>query len=538
MGETGEGSTLEASGGIRKWAVVAVLGTAMFIIVIDTTIMNVSISAIVADLKTTVTGIQTAITMYALVTASFVITGGKLGDIWGRRRAFVIGTVLFAIGACATSFAVNIYTLLLSLSVIQALGAALILPAVWSLTTINYKGKSRVTAMALIAGIMAAAAALGPIIGGWITHTFSWHWAFRLEVVIAVIVLACTRFIQDEPAEEKPRLDFPGIILSALGLGSLVFGILRMSRWGLFRPSSDAPFTLLGVSPSFWLILAGLVLIGLFALWQVRLERKDAYPLVRMSLFKNWSLSSGLLLAALLYVILAGLLFSIPLFMQKVMGLNALATGIGMLPLSLFMLVVTFIAPRLTRFLYPKYIVMAGMFLATAGCLLLFFGVPEVNPTRADMILGLSILGIGIGLVAALVPNIVMSSVPREAVSEGSALNETFLELGFSIGTALLGAILISALSFGILGLTKTSTILTEEIKRDVHAAVEKDVQVVNDAKLETELRGQPEAIKQEIVRINDKANDRAFGITIMAAAMIAALGFILSLFMPGKKLE
>ncbi len=538
MSETKEPIENGAPRGFRKWSVVAVLGAAMFIIVIDTTIMNVSISAIVADLNTTVTGIQAVITMYALVTASLVITGGKLGDIWGRRRAFVIGLCLFAAGASITGFAANIYMLFLSLSVMEALGAALMLPSIWALITTNYKGKDRVHAMALLAGILAAAATLGPIIGGWITQAMGWRWAFRIEVVIAIVVIAFTRLIRDEPVKEKPRLDYMGIVISVLGMGLFVFGILKMSTWGLINPSADAPFSLMGISPSFWFIVFGLVLIGMFVLWQRRLERGPGQPLIRMSLFKNWSFSSGLIMVALLYMILAGLLFCVPLFMQKVMGLNALETGIGMLPLTALMLIASAVTPKLTRLLYPKYVVMAGMVFTIAGCMLLFFFVPEANPTRVDMILGLSVLGAGLGLASALIPNIVMSSVAPDAVGEASAINETFLELGFAVGTALLGAILIAALSFGILGLTRESKILTEDKKRDVHAAVQKDVSVMSDSALTEDLKGQPEEIKQEVVRINDRANKRAFGITTIAAAIIGLLALIVSLFMPRKKLE
>jgi MFS family permease len=526
------------SQGAGKWSIVAILGAAQFIIVIDTTIMNVSISNIVADLNTTVTGVQGAVTLYTLVMASFMITGAKVGGIWGRKRAFAIGTILFAIGSGLTGFARGLLMLTLGWSIIEGFGSALMMPALWSLTTTNYSGRDRAVAMAIIAGIAGGAAALGPIIGGAITSSIGWRWAFRLEVIIAIAVLACIRLIKEDPVLEKPRLDFTGMVLSVSGMAAVVFGILRMSSWGLIKPRASAPFTFLGISPSFWIIAGGLVVLAVFAAWERKLYRGGKEPLMRVSLLRKWQLSSGLYMYTLNNIVTGGLLFALPLYMQKVLGLDALATGIGLLPLSLTILLISFVAPRLAKRFYPKYIVMVGTVLSGAGCLVLSATVPKEDPTRTSMILGLTILGIGIGCIISQLSNLVMSSAPPDAVNDASALNTTFASLGSSIGTALLGAVLIAGLAFGIVAQLDGSTVLNAEQKQQIEASVREDVQVVSSAELDEALTEFPAQLRQEVIRINDNANKKAFSWTLFMGAIIAGLAFILSLFMPKVKLQ
>jgi len=535
-----KGTEVEPStpdGGLRKWSVIAVLGAAAFIIIIDTTIMNVSISNVVSDLDTTVTAVQGAITLYALVMASFMITGGKLGGQWGRKRAFIMGTILFAIGSGITGFAANTAMLVIGWSIIEGLGAALMLPAIWALTAANYKGKDRAISTAVIAGVIGAGSALGPIIGGWITKSYGWRVAFRLEVVIAVLVLAFTFLIKKEPVEEKPKLDYPGIVLSVTGMGLVVYGILQSSNWGLVKARPGAPFTIFGTAPTLFVILAGLVVLAFFAAWQRRLERTGGEPLVKISIFREKFISIGLSDYTLLMLVQVGLLFTIPLYMQKVLKLDALQTGIGLLPMSFTLLLGSLVSPRLTRRFYPKHIVTAGMALLGVGCFILAFGTPT-NVTRGDMIPGLIVIGLGAGLAAPQLTNVILSSAPPGAVNDASALNSTFGQLGNAVGTALLGAVLITALAFGIGGYVAESEVLTPEIKAQIEEAVQHDVQVVSDEELRSKLEGQPENISQEIIRINTEANKDAFGMTLFVAGVIAILGLFVALLLPRKRLE
>lgn len=284
----------ESTGGnwLRKWSALIILSTAAFIIVIDTSIMNVSIKPVLDTVHTTVSGVQLAITMYALVMAASMIAGGNMGDVWGRKRTFLIGTVVFAVGSLLTSFSVNLAMLLVGWSVIEGLGAALMFPSHLALVAANYSGRERAICFGVIGGVCACAQGFGPIVGGWITTTIGWQWAFRMEVVVAALILSFSFLIKDKTAAAKPRLDVLGIVLSASGLGLAIFGILRTSELGLMRPRGamtigSTRITPFGLSVVPFLITAGIILLSGFIFWEYRLERAGKEPLVRPSLFKN-----------------------------------------------------------------------------------------------------------------------------------------------------------------------------------------------------------------------------------------------------------
>lgn len=524
----------EGSANAKRWSVLAILSAAGFIIVIDTTIMNVSISAIVSDLNTTVTGVQIAITMYALVMAAFMITGGKLGTILGRKRAFIIGTVLFAAGSALTGFANSLLVLTLGWSVIEGLGAAMMLPAIWSLVATNFKGRDRAIAMAVVGGVIGCAGAAGPIIGGLITSSIGWRWAFRLEVFVAALVILFSYVIADEPIKKKARIDYTGVVLSAVGMGTVVFGILISSKWGILT-ARNAPFDIYGVSPVPFIVLAGIIVLAAFAYWEKKVERTGKEPLVRISLLRIGPFSTGLITTVFEYIVVTGLLFAIPLYMQKVMGLDALATGVGLLPMSIALLVVSIAIPRLSKWFYPKHLVMAGMAAMAAGAFILSLLTPA-DATRADLILGLSIIGAGAGLLAGVIPNIVMSSVPLDSVNEAAGLNNSTDQIGSALGTALIGAILIASLSWGAGGLVSRSEVLKPELKEEIATVLRKDVEVVSRDELGQYLEQVNPEAREEILRINEEANKSAFGITVLAAGIISLLGMGIAMLLPKEK--
>src|SRR5213595_639279 len=221
--------------GIRT--TIVMLGTAQFIMVLDTTVMNVSISQVVKDLDTSVTGLQLAITAYTLVMAAFMLTGAKFGDIWGRKRAFGIGLAVYALGSLTTALSPNITVLLIGWSGIEGLGAVLVIPAIAALTAANYEGKERAFAYSMIGGAAGAAIAAGPLIGGYVTTTWTWRYVFVGEVIVVITVLAVHRRMKRAPKpEHPPRLDYGGAALSAVALGLIVFGILKSSTWGWIKP--------------------------------------------------------------------------------------------------------------------------------------------------------------------------------------------------------------------------------------------------------------------------------------------------------------
>ena len=268
--------------------------------VLDSSVMNVSISQIVEDLNTTVTGVQSAITMYTLVMAAFMLVGAKLGDILGRDRAFGLGLGVYGLGSLITALSPNLTVLLIGWSGIEGLGAVLVIPAIAALTAANYEGKERAFAYSMIGGAAGAAIAAGPLIGGYVTTTWSWRYVFVGEVVVVIAVLVVHRLMKRAPKpSDPPRLDYGGAALSAVALGLIVFGILKSSTWGWIRPVaaptiSGHKITPLGFSVVPFLIMGGLIVLGCFFAWEERRERLGRSTLLNRALLKIETLRGGL----------------------------------------------------------------------------------------------------------------------------------------------------------------------------------------------------------------------------------------------------
>ena len=343
------------------------LALTQFLMTLDASVMNVSIGSLVDDLDTTVTAIQGVITAYTLVMAAGMITGGKLGDLLGRRRALRIGLVVYAIGSGTTALAPNVGVLLLGWSVIEGLGACLIMPTVTALIAGNFTGRARAGAYGTIAAAAAVAIALGPLIGGFVTAYFTWRWVFAAEVLIAAAILLSSRIIHDVPTDERPRLDFVGAVLSAAGLGLFVFGVLQSGTWGWVRPrvpdGPDATPSLLGLSAVTWLVAGGLILLLAFVAWQRRRVARRESPLVNPALFANRRLTTGLSVLLMQYLVMMGMFFAMPLFLTLCLGLDAFDTGVRMLPLSLALVATAPLVPRLLPSASPRLVVQVGLVL-------------------------------------------------------------------------------------------------------------------------------------------------------------------------------
>lgn len=431
---------------MRRWRALAVLGTAQFLMVLDTSVMNVSISRLVEDFDTEVTAIQAVITLYTLVMAAFMITGGKLGDMLGRRRAFGIGLVVYGAGSAITAVAPTLWVLTVGWSVIEGLGATLVLPALAALVAGSYRGRDRAVAYGVVGGLAGAGIAVGPLLGGWVTTYLTWRLVFAAEVVVVVGILCVLRWIDDPPRpSEPPRLDVVGAVLSALGLALVVLGVLQSSSWGWLRPR-NSPVTVFGFSLTVFVIAAGAVLLWLFRGWERRAETVGRQPLVRFSLFGNAPLRSGLAMLLAQNLVLLGLFFAIPLYLQVVQGFDAFETGLRLLPVSATMLVTAMCGPFLGRFAGPRAIVRTGVLVLLVGIVWLL---GTIDPKIDDLPFGLAmaVLGIGMGLLASQLGNVVQSSVGESERGEVGGLQYTAQNLGSSLGTALVGSLLIGALA-------------------------------------------------------------------------------------------
>jgi MFS family permease len=426
------------------WGVIGMLAAAQFIMVLDTTVMNVSITQVAEDLNTTVVGLQTAITMYTLVMAAFMLLGGKLGDRWGAKRAFTVGLLVYGLGSLTTALSPTLEVLLVGWSFIEGFGAVLVIPAIATLTAATYSGRQRALAYGILGGISGAAVALGPLIGGWVTANYSWRLVFAGETVV---VLALMLFLRLIPATvgRRSKLDLSGALLSAAGLGLVVYGVLRSSQWGWIAPNPSAPVAPLGLSPVFWLIVAGLLLRGLFARHERAMIAASQEPLLDVRLLEIPPMRAGLTTYLSQQFIIMATFFVLPLYLQTVLGYDALETGITILPLSIALFAFALAGARLAGRYSPRRIAAAGLLAMLSGeVFLIAFTGPDLR--SAGFAIALALVGAGNGLLVSQLGNVIMSSVPSERGSEAGGLQGTAMNLGASLGVALVGSILLASL--------------------------------------------------------------------------------------------
>ncbi len=346
--------------------VLLTLASAQFLMTLDSSVMNVSIAQVAEDVGTTVTGVQTAITLYTLVMATTMITGGKIGTMIGRRRAFSIGCVIYACGSFTTAIAPNLTVLIIGWSFLEGLGAALIMPAIVALVATNFPASGRPRAYGLVAAAGAIAVAAGPLIGGAVTTFWTWRLVFAGEVVIVIVILFLARRINDVPPKKQPALDYVGILLSSAGLGLAVYGVLRSGEWGWVLPREGGP-DIAGLSPTVWLVLGGLVLVRMFFWWEGRRIAHGQEPLVSISMLGDRQLAGGLTMFFFQFLLQAGLFFTIPLYLSVALGLSALETGIRLLPLSITLLLAATGVPKLWPNASPQRVVSWGLAALLAG---------------------------------------------------------------------------------------------------------------------------------------------------------------------------
>ncbi|HET9197107.1 MAG TPA: MFS transporter [Solirubrobacterales bacterium] len=430
---------------MTKWAVLGVLSAAQFLMVLDQAVMNVAISQLVEDFDTTVTTIQMVIALYALVMAGLMLTGGKLGDIFGRRRVFAIGLVIYGIGSGLTAASWSVPTLMLGWSILEGIGAALVLPALVALVAGTYRDRDRAVAYGVLGGVAGAGIAVGPILGGWVTTDFTWRLVFVGEVLVAIGILLGTRLMAEPEREPgRPVLDWVGGVLSATGLGVLVFGILQASNWGWLLPRSS-PVTPFGFSLTPFVIAAGAVVLALFVAWERRRDERGEEPLLHLDLLKIAPLRGGVAMFLAQNLVLMGIFFTIPLYLQIVQGLDALETGVRMLPTSVGLFVSAIVGSGLASRFAPRPLVRTGLALVFVSTLLLM-GTIEPELDNAPFLVAMGVLGVGMGLVVSQLGNVVQSTVADRQRSEAGGLQYTAQQLGSSLGTAFLGAIVITGL--------------------------------------------------------------------------------------------
>jgi len=527
--------------GLIKWLPMVVLSLALAIIIIDTTVLNVSLKAISIDLGTDLRGLQWVITAYALTLAAFTITGGRLGDLYGRKKMFMLGAVIFAVGSFITSISRNVGVMLTGESVIEGVGAALMMPATASLLVSMYRGRDRAIAFGLWGGIAAASASIGPILGGFLTTNYDWRWAFRINIAVALLLLVGSLVIKESrDRSEKNQLDFIGVILSATGLLAFVYGIIESSTYGWWV--AKVPFTLFGealpgqLSPTPIALIFGVALLILFAGWQKNIEQKGRTPLVSLRIFKNRQFTSGASVIALLSLGMVGLIFAIPVFLQSVRNLDAFHTGLALLPMSAIMLVVAPSSAVLSKHISAKRLIQTGLLLAVSASVVLHFSI-TADSTAASFVPGLILFGIGMGFVMAQGSNLTLSAVSVEQSGEASGINNTLRQVGSSFGSAIIGAVLLSTLSASLVTGIKDSSTIPAQTKTQIAQALSSNASEIELGGIDSQRsENTPPIVKQELKKITNQASAEAARTAILYTGAFIALGFLVSFTLPNTK--
>ncbi len=507
----------------------------------DTSSMNVAISNIVADLDTTVIAVQTAISLYTLVMAAGMITGSKLADIWGRKRTFLAGVITYGTGSLVVALSPTIGVMFLGFSLLEGIGSVLMIPPIYILITVNFTDlKARAAAFGAVTAMAGLGSASGPLLGGIITTTITWRVSFALEVLLVVIILLLHRGIVDASVQgAKPKLDVGGAILSALGMIALVVGALTASSYGWITARQDVSVAGVVLIPQGWiapvwiLFAIGIVILLAFGFYQRYRERRGRDPLVRMRVLNRVSVP-GLVTQAAQWFLSLGLFFIISVFLQVAFEYSAIETGLMLTPAILGILFFSRRAGKIAKKYSERRIIQVGFLAVEAGVLALLLMV-DANSAAWEFIPGVLLIGSGIGLIMPASVNLVQSAASEEDQGDISGVSRSASNFGSSIGTAVAGGVLVSALIIGVTQLTQESTVLPPESKQQISVALEGSVTALSDTQVEEALQGQPEEIVQEVVRINAAARNRALGLAILAIGVVGLVGLGATFFLPGQ---
>ncbi len=419
------------------WGVLLIVSLAVFILVIDTTTMEVSISALVDDLNTNPSTIQSIISIFTLVKAAFILIGAKLQDIIGRKRTFLVGAAIYGVGTSLAAVSQNAVMFLVGWSILEGIGTVLMLPATATFITGTYEGRERALAFGVWGGIAAAASIIGLTFGGYLATFYTWRWVFFLELVLLLIIFAFHRMLKETcPTVSWKSFDIGGSLLSVLGLISLVFGILLIKE-----PTEPVKVLLL--------IAGGIIFLAGFYFWEKRRIKEEKGVLVDVNIVPERSFFAGNVVAIGQKVVTAGFIFIFPLFYEMVTGASPYETGIAMMPMSLAIFVFSILGARLASWFEPKYVLLGGIALTGAG-LAALRDIFALTTSAQDILAGSLLFGIGLGIVLSQVTNLTLSSIRSERQTDASGIYNTARQLGSSLGTSVIGIVLACGFLHGL----------------------------------------------------------------------------------------
>ncbi len=530
----------EERSGLAFWAPLIAAALALFIVVVDSTMMNVAVPTIVKDLQTNVSTVQGIISLYSLVMASLMLLGGKLGSLQGVKRVFLVGVVIYGVGTLVAAVSWNVQILALGWSLLEGVGAAMILPLAYALLVTNYEPKQQAVGFGILGGVSASAAAVGPIFGGILTTYASWRWGFAMEVIIAIAIFPFARYIlEKKTAEEGMTLDWIGSILSVVGLFSLVLGLILAGRygwWEAIRPFmlGNSELNLLGLSPTPYLVGFGLIFLVGFVHWQRHREKEGKTPLVSMRVLGNGVFITGVTSNIFQSMVITGMLFIIPLFLQSAVGYSAFESGLAILPFSIMTFLVSLGSSSWSEKLPAKWLIQAGIIFMVVG-LILFYGQISLNITIGQMIIPMGVFGIGMGLLMAHLVNLILSSVATKDSPEASGTNNALDQLGNSLGTAVVGSLLMAFFLGNMVDavLQAENTSVTPQERSQLVTQLEDAREIITQAEYDSFISQLPQDVQQGIQQTQEASIIEAMEDTLLVVASLLFIMFLLTTFLP-----
>ena len=433
----------------RRWLTLGILILTVVLIALDTSVLNVSIPTILRELHTTVPTLQWVITGYSLTFATLLIIGGRLGDIYGHRRLFMIGASLFGLGSLMASMSHSVGMLILGEAVVEGIGAALMTPSTLAILSTTFRGRERGTAFAAWGAAAGAAVAFGPVLGGFLTTNYSWRWSFRINVVVAPLaVLGASLLVPKGTRSKRTPIDLPGAGLIASGMFLLVFALSDGGTYGWWKPIKA--FTIAGVE--IWptsrfvsvvtlALLGGMALLAGFVQFERARERGRNNPLFEFSLMGDHAFRYGLLTLTILSMGQLALLFALPLFLQDAIHLSAQQNGLWLLPFGISVIIGAQVGGRLTRVISPTAVVRTGLVCESLALGLIVWAVrPDV--TFILLLPGLAMFGIGVGFASSQLTSVVLSGVSADRSGVASGATSTARQMGGAFGAAIMGSLI------------------------------------------------------------------------------------------------
>jgi EmrB/QacA subfamily drug resistance transporter len=434
----------------RRWITLGISILSAFIVVLDNTVLNVSIPTMLRDLHTTLPSLEWVITGYALTFAALLIIGGRLGDVYGHRRIFIIGAALFGIGSLIASISTSVGELIFGEAIIEGIGASLMLPATLAILSSTFRGRERAAAFAAWGATAGVAAAAGPVVGGFLTTNYSWRWSFRINVIVAPLAMLGALFFMSRTARSarRVRIDIPGALLIAGGMFLLVFGLSEGGIYGWWEPLKDFGISGATIWPAtrvvsiipLVFVLSGF-LLGAFVWLELAKSRAQRDPLFQFSHFRYKTYRYGLITSMVLAMGQLGISFVLPVFLQDAKHLSAERNGLWMLPAGLFVIIGAQVAGLLIRRYGTAVIVRVGLVMYAVG-ILLILRVVSLDITAWSLLPGLALYGGGIGFAGAQLTNVVLSEIPAESSGVASGANTTMRQVGSALGVSVIGSLL------------------------------------------------------------------------------------------------